>query len=279
MMHPTRRSFLRAACMALAAVLSLPLTADAKPREPLRLLLVTHTAGFRHSSIPVSIKTIEQLGRQNGGWTVDQAANADDVRRKITGNYLKNIDVVVFANTTGELPVTDEGKRAFMNWLRAGRGFVGMHAATDTFYQWADFGTMIGGYFDGHPWHEEVSVRVEEPSFPGVRSFGPAGAITDEIYQFRNWTRDDKRVILGIDNSTIDVTKGKREDRDYAIAWAKSEGKGRVFYTSLGHRDEVWADPRFQEHIVGGIRWAAGRDTTLVCLPQPAAKGQNAARR
>ncbi|MBW3624984.1 MAG: ThuA domain-containing protein, partial [Armatimonadetes bacterium] len=153
-------------------------------------------------------------------------------------------------------------------WLRAGHGFVGMHAATDTFYKWPEFGTMIGGYFDGHPWHEEVTVRVEETNFPGLKSFGQSPAITDEIYQFRNWSRDDKRVLLGIDNQSIDVSKGKRADQDYAVAWARQEGRGRVFYTSLGHREQVWNDPRFQEHIIGGIRWAAGLEKAKIKFPK-----------
>ena len=271
----SRRSLLKAAVSLLAVSLLLPATAPhAKPRTPKKLLLVTHTAGFRHSSIPLSIEIIERLGQRTGNWTTDKASNADEVRQKLTGDYLKNVDVVVFANTTGDLPMTDEAKAAFMQWLRSGRGFVGMHAATDTFYGWEDYGKMIGGYFDGHPWHEEVTLRVEDTKFPGMKPFRGSPNITDEIYQFRNWSRDDKRVLLGIDNASIDVSKGKRKDNDYAVAWAKPEGKGRVFYTSLGHREDVWNDPRFQEHIIGGIRWAAGLDRTRIRFPQTAIKSK-----
>lgn len=272
MTFQTRRTFLLAVGAAFAALLAAPFSpAEARQRSPKRLLLVTHTAGFRHSSIPESIKTIEKLGQQTGLWTTDLAGNAEEVQRKLTGEYLKNVDLVAFANTTGELPMSDAAKQEFLKWLRSGKGFVGMHAATDTFYKWPEFGALIGGYFDGHPWHEPVTLRVEERRFPGLKAFQASPEITDEIYQFRDWTRNDKRVLLGIDNASIDVSKGKRDDKDYAVAWAKREGKGRVFYTSLGHREEVWNDPRFQEHIIGGIRWAAGLDRTRIRLQKAAA--------
>jgi uncharacterized protein len=224
-----------------------------------RILMVTHTAGFRHDSIPVGEEVLKELGqRPSGGWEVDYARTADDVRQMITAENLRKYDLVFFGNTTGELPFSDEAKTAFTEWLKSGKGFAGVHAATDTFYKWPEYGKIIGGYFDGHPWHQQVTVRVEDPKHPAASHLGSSFEITDEIYQFRDWNRGDKRVLLSIDPGSIDTTKGKRPDKDYAVAWVSQYGKGRVFYTSLGHRKEVWQDPRYQEHLIGGIRWALG---------------------
>lgn len=228
----------------------------AQTPERKRLLVVTHTAGFRHDSIPVARETLKELGEQTGLWETEFADSAAEVERLISPEQLKRFDAVVFANTTGELPVTDGGKAAFLEWLRGGKAFIGMHSATDTFYRWPEFGRMIGGYFDGHPWHQKVTCKVEDETHPATRHLGRSFEITDEIYQFKEWSRDGKRVLLSIDNASIDTSRGKRADQDYAVAWVREEGRGRVFYTSLGHRREVWRDPRYQQHILGGIAWA-----------------------
>jgi type 1 glutamine amidotransferase len=220
--------------------------------------VVTHTAGFHHDSIPVARETLKELGERTGLWETEFADTAAEVERKITADELRRFDAIIFANTTGELPVSDAGKMAFMEWLRGGKAFIGMHSATDTLYRWPEYGKMIGGYFDGHPWHQKVTVRVEDREHPATRHLGASFEITDEIYQFKEWGREGKHVLLSLDNASIDATRGKRSDRDYAVAWTREEGRGRVFYTSLGHRDEVWRDPRYQQHIVGGIAWALG---------------------
>lgn len=245
-------------CLALltAGLAFIPATDAQTPAAPKRLLVVTHTAGFRHGSIPVARETLKELGERSGLWEVEYADSAAEVERLMTAEQLQRFDAVVFANTTGELLVTEAGKRAFLEWLRGGKAFVGMHSATDTFYRWPEFGKLIGGYFDGHPWHQKVTIRVEDTAHPATRHLGGSFEITDEIYQFRDWSREDKHVLLSIDNNRIDASKGKRADKDYAVAWTRQEGKGRVFYTSLGHRDEVWRDPRFQQHLIGGITWA-----------------------
>jgi type 1 glutamine amidotransferase len=254
-------------CLTLFAI-GLALTATTLAQTPTarkRLLVVSHTAGFRHGSIPVGQETMKALGERTGLWEVELADSAADVERRITGEQLKRFDAVVFLNTTGELPVTEEGKAAFLAWLRGGKAFIGMHSATDTFYRWPEFGKMIGGYFDGHPWHQKVTVKVEDTEHPATRHLGSSFEITDEIYQFREWSREGKHVLLAIDNASIDTSRGKRPDNDYAVAWTREEGRGRVFYTSLGHRDEVWRDPRYQQHLIGGITWA-------LRLPTPAAR-------
>lgn len=270
-----RREALRALGLG-AAALAVGVPARGAARK--RVLMVTDTDGFRHDTIPLAEQTVKMLGDRNadahsgGGWDVDYARTDADVRAMITPASLPQYDLVLFGSTTGELPITDAGKAAFMQWLRGGKGFVGVHSATDTLYKWPEYGHMIGGYFNGHPWHQEIVVRVEDPHFPATQGLGSSFKIRDEIYQFKDWTRQDKRVLLSVDPASIDLSKGARPDHDYALAWARREGRGRVFYTALGHEQAVWNDPRFQQHLLGGIRWALGlaRGSTTP-LPAPPA--------
>jgi type 1 glutamine amidotransferase len=268
-----RRRFLLLSGLAIAALIGPASVSHAKPKKPVRLLIVNDTEGFHHSSTALGADIITKLGQDSGLWTTDKATTPDEVKAKVTADNLKNVDVVVFENSTGELPISDENKKALIDWIRAGHGFAGMHSATDTFYQWPEYGPLIGGHFNGHPWHQLVTLKVEDPKFPGLQGFVQNPQITDEIYQFKEWSRGDKHVLMSIDPGSIDVSKGAREDKDYAVSWVKMEGKGRVFYTSLGHREEVWNDPRYQQHILAGIKWVAGLDKTRVKLPKsPAGK-------
>jgi type 1 glutamine amidotransferase len=252
-----RPSFPILFALLLSVGVSFSLLAPAQqPSARKRLLVVTHTAGFRHDSIPVARETLKELGDRTRLWEVEYADTAADVERLIAAEPLKRFDGIVFANTTGELPVTEEGKTAFLAWFRGGRALIGMHSATDTFYRWPEFGRLLGGYFDGHPWHQKVTVKVEDTQHPATRHLGRSFEIADEIYQFKEWSQEGKNVLLSIDNNSIDVSRGKRDDNDYAVAWTREEGGGRVFYTSLGHRQEVWRDPRYQQHLIGGITWA-----------------------
>ena len=163
--------------------------------------------------------------------------------------------------TTGELPITDQQKADLQAFVEGGKGFVGIHSATDTFYKWPWYGTMIGGYFDGHPWTQKVTIKVEDPKNPSTKHLGASFEIDDEIYQFKEWSRSNVHVLMTLDTTSVDMTKKgvKRTDNDFAIAWTRTQGKGRVFYTALGHRPEVWDDARFQQHLVEGIRWATSK--------------------
>jgi type 1 glutamine amidotransferase len=229
------------------------LATGAHASEPKKLLVVTVTTGFRHGSIATAEKVLEKLAAESKLFTVD----------------LRNYDGVIFANTTGDLPLPD--KDGFIQWLQSGKAFIGMHSATDTFHGFRPYIEMIGGEFDGHPWSQPVTVRVDDAGNPASKSFPKEFEINDEIYQFKSYSRADKDVLLQLDSSNEERPKvapkkdatplgffqrGKRTDGDYAVSWVKTFGKGRVFYTSLGHRDQVWEDPRYQEHILGGIRWA-----------------------
>jgi type 1 glutamine amidotransferase len=232
-------------------------SATANPQStPPKVLYLTHSAGFRHGVLPLTRELLPEFGRADG---LFEATVTEDCAL-VSAESLARFDAVVFY-TTGELPMDDAQKRALVDFVQSGRGFVGIHSATDTFYKWPEYGEMIGGYFDGHPWHEAVGVRVEDASHPATRHLPPRLTITDEIYQFKDWSRSRVQVLLSLDPESVDLTKKgvHRTDRDFALAWTRTYGKGRVFYTALGHEPDVWRDDRFRQHLRGGIRWAMGK--------------------
>lgn len=225
----------------------------ARTKDKPKVLYVTHSAGFKHPVLPFSETMFKEIGERNGfELTATQDCSV------ISAQGLAPYKAVVFY-TTGELPISDEQKAALLEFIKSGRGFVGIHSATDTFYKWAEYGELIGGYFDGHPWHQEVAIKVEDAKSDATKHLGPSFKITDEIYQFKNFSRDRVHVLMSLDVASVDLTKKgvNRTDKDFATAWTRNYGKGRVFYTALGHREEVWKDERFQQHLVGGLRWAA----------------------
>jgi uncharacterized protein len=224
---------------------------------PGRLLYLTHSAGFRHDVLPLTHEVVRTLGRTSGAY---EATVTEDVAQ-ISRSGLEGYDAVVFY-TTGELPMSDGQKRALMDFVKGGKGFVGIHSATDTFYDWPEYGEMLGAYFDGHPWHARVGVRVEDQEHAATRHLPGRFEMADEIYQFRNWSRGRVHVLLSLDPASVDLSaRGvNRTDRDFALAWTRQHGKGRVFYTALGHDAAVWRDERFTRHLLGGITWAMGAD-------------------
>jgi uncharacterized protein len=244
--------FLVAGAIAILAAAAIGAQIPAK-----KVLYLTHSAGFKHDVIPLSMQLLPEIGKQHG---FDVVVTKD--LTFLSPQALKAYDAVVFY-TTGELPISDADKAHLLGWVRSGKGFAGIHCATDTFYEWPDYGEMIGGYFDNHPWHEEVVVKVEDRNSPATRHFpGATWTVTDEIYQFRNWNRSKRHVLLSLDTSSVDLKANgvKRTDGDFALAWTSTTGKGRVFYTALGHRPEVWQSREYQAHLAGGIRWILGLD-------------------
>jgi len=217
-----------------------------------KVLYVTCSMGFKHDCLELSHEIMKKIGQESGAFEATCTWDVDLINAK----DLASFDAVVFC-TTGELPISDEDKRALLDFVWNGKGFVGIHNATDTFYKWIDYGRMIGGYFDGHPWTQEVGIIVEDKDHPATRHLGDYYTMADEIYTHRDWSRQRVHVLLRIDNSTVDVTKPdvRRKDRDFAMAWCHRYGDGRVFYTGHGHSKEVWSDERFQKHLLGGIRW------------------------
>lgn len=229
--------------------------------KPITILVTSQTQGFHHSSIPLGQDILKQIGVDTGKVVV----TIDDALKECTTDGLKPYDLVMFVNTTHELAIAESQKAALMDFVKSGKGFVGVHAATDTFYEWPEYGEMIGGYFDGHPWHatDTVTIKNEKPRNPIVSPFGKEPfQLTEELYQLKApYDRAKCEVLLSLDTSKTDMTKPgvKRTDGDFAVSWIKDYGKGRVFYTSLGHNENVWRDKRYQAHLLAGIEWAAGK--------------------
>jgi type 1 glutamine amidotransferase len=200
----------------------------------------------------LSEETMVELGKKNGFDVIC----SQDARAEITPEKLKEVDAIWFY-TTGELLLSETQKEALLAFVRSGKGFGGCHCATDTLYKWQAYGELIGAYFDGHPWHQKVTVLVEDKNHASTKHLGDSFVITDEIYQFRGpYDRNKLHVLMKLDLTGL--KPGKRSDNDNALAWTNTYGNGRVFYTALGHRDEVWRDPRFQQHVVGGLRYMFG---------------------
>lgn len=251
------RSLLFVASVLLLSVVTLGRTdVQAQSKGSKKILYVTHSAGFKHAVLPHSEQVFPELGTKAGWFTVDVTQDV----AKLNAADLKQYDAVAFY-TTGELPITDQQKADLQAFVENGKGFIGIHSATDTFYKWPWYGTMLGGYFDGHPWTQKVTIKVEDQKHPSTKHLGASFEIDDEIYQFKDWSRDKVHVLLKLDTASVDMTKKgvNRTDNDFANAWTRTQGKGRVFYTALGHRPEVWDDARFQQHLVEGVRWVTSK--------------------
>lgn len=257
----TERSAVRRVWVALLASAGVALSAsgvdtvEAQGGVP-RVLYLTQSAAFAHQVFGHSEQVLQRIADSH---QLDLTISRD--ASMLSAERLADFAAVVFY-TTGELPMDAAQKAALLAYIRGGGGFVGVHSASDTFYEWLEYGRLVGGYFDGHPWHQEVTIRVENRNHPATTHLGNAFQIHDEIYQFSDWSRSNVTVLLSLDVSSVDMTaRGiRREDADFALAWTRDEGEGRMFYTALGHRPEVWDDPRFQRHLLGGIRWAMGAD-------------------
>lgn len=236
--------------------LARPQASLAKKPKNGKLLYLTLAAGFKHASAPPSRAIVKEIGEKSGAF---ETTVAEDVTA-FTAENLKHFDAVMFY-TTGELPMNDEQKAAFLNFVRSGHGFVGVHSATDTFYKWPEYGKMIGAYFDQHPWHQQITVEVTDPKSKLVKFLGKSFQINDEIYQFRDFDPRTSHVLLRLQPSTVDLTKKNVHQRPYGwpLAWTRKEGKGRVFYVALGHEEAVWRDPPYQELLLNGIKWAMRR--------------------
>jgi uncharacterized protein len=229
-----------------------------------RLLMVTYSAGFQHDVVRRPIAgtrstaetVVAELGRRSPGFDVTYVATRAELER-LTVSSVRAHDAILFF-TSGELPMAPALRQAMFELIREGGGFVGVHSAADTWYAVPEYRELLGGTFDGHPWHQRARLIVEDLAHPAIRHLGEAFEIADEIYQFRDWRRQDVRVLLRLDPRSVDIGRGKRADGDYALAWTKSYGRGRVVYTALGHEAAVWADERFKTHLLGAIQWAWG---------------------
>jgi uncharacterized protein len=229
----------------------------ARAERPLeRILYFTYSAGYPHEVIALSKAILIQLGRDSGAFEVTAT---EDITEFSTEN-LKRYAAVVFY-TTGELPMSGSEKIALLNFVRSGRGFLGVHSATDTFYNWPEYLDLIGGYFNGHPWHQNVTIEVVDPSDPLVAFLGNSFEVEDEIYQISDFDYRGSRVLLRLDQRSVDLGKLGVHQRFYGwpLAWTRFYGQGRVFYTALGHEASVWQDVRYQRILTNAILWSIRR--------------------
>lgn len=240
-------------------------------QAPKQLLVVTVTKGFRHSSIPTAEKVLAELATKNKAFDVDFVRTDEDMAAKMTPEALKRYDGFIFANTTGILPLPD--KEVFLDGIRNGKAFIGMHSASDTFHgkgMLDPYIDMCGGEFSGHGAQVGIECLVQDPDHASTRHLKESWVINqEEVYLFKNYFQDRVYDLLTLDKHP----NKKQEAGHFPVSWCKMYGQGRVFYTSLGHREDIW-DPNtdegfhrvnpthvsttYQKHILGGILWALG---------------------
>ncbi len=216
-------------------------------RAPIRVLMLTATAGFRHDSIDTARQVMSNLASSSGEMTVTSTEDLSTVNATGLASY----DVLFFALTSGELALSDSQKTAIVEFVNGGRGFIGVHSATDTLYGWPEYGRLVGAYFKEHPWTQSATVVVEDPAHPAASGIGERFSLLEEYYTFRENPRPRVQVLLRLDAASVGA------DGDYPLAWAHSYGNGKAYYNALGHFPGTWADARFQRQIMGAIRWAA----------------------
>lgn len=236
--------------------------AQESPPHKKRLLAVGMSEGFHHESVSDALGTLYELGQETGLWETFIHTDVNPITKKKLGDNAKNLNDfdAVFFMTAGELPMDDPQKADLLSFIKEdGKGFLGAHNATDTFYKWPEYGEMIGGYFDGHPWMQfDATINVEDPDFPAMKPFSKTLNLKDEIYQTRDFSRSRVRVLMSLDTSKVDLTKEGVHFHDIPIAWARDYGKGRVFYCGLGHRPEIWQRKDIRQMWVEAVKWTMG---------------------
>jgi type 1 glutamine amidotransferase len=296
----------------LAAGMTLPAMA-----QPKKILVVSTTTGFRHSSIPTAEKVLGELAKETGVFAIEYVKqpdnepkppkkldpNADDAAKakfaednaafkaakaawdaqmkknlaKLSPENLKNFDGVIFANTTGDLPLPDP--QGFIDWIAAGHAFVGMHSASDTFHGFRPYIEMLGGEFKSHGAQAAVEASNDDAQCSACKHLPGTWKVFDEIYLMRSYDRTKVHNLLSLDKEPNSKAPGH-----YPLSWNREFGKGRVFYTSLGHREDIWdantpanfkrmnspeVAKEYQKHIMGGIKWTLGLES---CSATPQTK-------
>jgi type 1 glutamine amidotransferase len=226
--------------------------------SPYDVLVFSKTAGFRHDAIPAGIQAIRDLGAANS-FTVTAT---EDATAFTTAN-LAQYEAVVFLSTTGDV-LTATQQTAFESWVRGGGGYVGVHAAADTEYDWPFYGELVGAWFSSHPAIQPVTVRNQDRAHAATAHLPQAWTVTDELYNYRTNPRSTARVLSTVDESTY---SGGTMGADHPITWCKEVSSGRSFYTGLGHQQAMYADSNFRQELLGGIRYAANR-TKADCRPE-----------
>ncbi|MCR8556687.1 ThuA domain-containing protein [Mucilaginibacter sp. BJC16-A38] len=213
-----------------------------------KVLIFSKTAGFHHNSIAVGIPAILKLGQENN---FDADTTTDGA--KFTFDNLKQYAAVIFLSTTGDV-LNETQQAAFEKYIRNGGGFVGVHSATDTEYDWPWYGNLVGAYFKIHPAQQFAVLHVVDRNFIATKHLPADWHRFDEWYNFK-WIAPNLHVLIKIDEKTY--TGGLNGD-DHPMAWYHDYDGGRAFYTELGHTDESYADPLYLKHLLGGIEYAMG---------------------
>lgn len=226
-------------------------------QKQFRALLFTKTDGFHHESINDGVTAIKKLADRNF-FDVEWHEDAN----RFTDESLKRYDVVIFLNTTGDV-LNENQQKAFEKFIQEGKGFVGIHSASDTEYEWEWFTKMVGRMFHIHPQIQTAKLTVEDANFPGLERMPKERWWTDEWYEFGEEKIEGLNYIISVDEKTFETKvqwgerKGEGMGDFHPIAWYHYYDGGRSFYTALGHVPETFSDDVFLEHIYGGIYWAA----------------------
>lgn len=214
-----------------------------------RVLVFSRTAGFRHGSIPTGIEALREIGGTHG-YRVEATEDPSWFRP----DMLSRFQAVVFLNTTGDV-LDDEQQKTFEAFIRNGGGYVGVHSAADTEYDWPWYGRLVGGWFKTHPAIQRADVNVENRRFPATSFLPETWSRTDEWYVYRENPRPRVNVLLSLDESTYE---GGGMNGDHPIAWYQDFDGGRAFYTGGGHTKDSYAEPLFRRHLGEAVMWAAG---------------------
>jgi type 1 glutamine amidotransferase len=242
-----------AACDASDAVLRSG-APPAKARQPGAIVLVlTQTLGYHHASVPWAVEALRRTAVRDRRYRVVFLPGAASLTRTV----LKRAAAVVFLLTSGELPLSQSGKRALIAYVHDGGGLVGFHSATDTFHHWPGYIALIGAEFSHHPVPSTERLVVEDRGAPMTRALPRSFPIHEEFYVFTHDPRPHVHVLVRLD------TPHDRPDRP--LVWCRRSGRGRVFYDALGHFPQTWSDPRQLELVSRGIAWAAGLITAPSC--------------
>ena len=228
-------------------------SAFSQSQDKTNVLVFSKTAGYRHESIEPGIAAIQQLGQQHGF-----QVEATEDSSVFDGDQLKDVDVIVFLNTTGDI-LNEAQQGQIEQFMQAGGGFVGVHAAADTEYDWPWYGKLVGAYFNGHPNDpnvREATLHIVDNHHPATDSLPTDWTRSDEWYNYKAINPENK-VLITLDESTYE---GGTNGENHPISWYKEYDGGRAFFTGLGHTVESYSDPRYVDHLLGGIQYAIGEN-------------------
>ncbi len=218
-------------------------------KTPKKILVFYKTKGFYHKSIPAGLAAMQKLGKENN-FTANTTNNAD----YFTKDNLKKYNAVIFLSTTGDI-LDPSQQTAFENYIRAGGGFVGIHAAADTEYDWPWYNKLVGAYFESHPAQQDAEIKVINRNHPSTKHLPEVWKRKDEWYNFKSINPDIK-VLANLDESTY---KGGKNGSNHPIIWYHQFDGGKSFYTELGHTDESFSEPLYLKHVLGGILYVASK--------------------